>query len=574
MYANNPLILELIALLKEFGIKKIVVSPGSRHRPFVASISQDPYFELFSVVDERSAAFFALGLIQESGEPVAITCSSGTACMNYGSAIVEAYYQKLPLLVLSSDRNPYLLNQGEDQMYSQVTSFADCTKYHAQLPIIKDETDHWYANRIINEGLIALKAHGRGPVHLNIPVVSHHGDSLNVAQLPSVRKISHHSFSLSLNWSEYARKIDRKKVVIVCGQSVKVSADLLNAIDKFAEKCGGVILTDKMSNFHSPFALDNTLLALQAMKPAEIPFMLPDIVISIGGNYIFNNELKRFFKQGNIENWQVGRENQVCDPFWKLTQMFEMDESDFFISILSYLKENRNPDYRDLWLQFRDLPQPTLDRYDEIYPIGKLITNLPDYCDLQLANSNTIRFAHYFPIKSSIRVNCNRGVNGIDGSMSTAVGFSTINERSTFYITGELSFFYDMNALWIKHISRKMRILLINNNGGAVMYDLPCRPSDNHYPIYLATGHDAVAKGWAESQGFIYIAAHDKKEVDEGIKTLLDESISSPVLLEVFTDYDGDGVAPRNYFSTLDRRTFTEKVQGKLSRTIGGIFGK
>ena len=156
MYANEKMVLQLISLLKQFGVRKIVVSPGSRHNKIVRSLEQDNFFQLYIVVDERSAAFFALGLIQSSGETVAVTCSSGTACMNYGSAIVEAYYQKLPLLVLSSDRTLELLNQNEDQMYDQLSTFVKCTKYHCQLPIINNAADEWYCNRIINEALIAL----------------------------------------------------------------------------------------------------------------------------------------------------------------------------------------------------------------------------------------------------------------------------------------------------------------------------------------------------------------------------------------------------------------------------------
>lgn len=574
MYANNPITLELIALLKKFGIRKIVVSPGSRHRPFVASIEQDDFFELFTVVDERGAAFFALGLIQECNEPVAITCSSGTACMNYGSAIVEAFYQKLPLLVLSTDRNPVFLNQGEDQMYDQASTFSNCTKYHAQLPLINNETDRWYCNRLINEGLISLTAHGRGPVHLNIPITAHHNDAINVEKLPEVRKINYHTYSRSFDWTSFASQLEGKKIAIVWGQSVLQYDSLTKSIDKFLEKTGGVILTDKMSNCHSAYALTNTLLALQTITPAETESMMPDIVISIGGNYIFNNEIKRFFKKGNIENWQVSEDVEICDPFWRLTDKFNMAEPDFFECLSEAISRKNDSSYRDLWLQFEELPHPTMETFDEIYPIGKLIQNLPENCDLQLANSNTIRFAHYFHIKPSIRVNCNRGVNGIDGSMSTAVGFSAINKRPTFYITGELSFFYDMNALWIKYRSSNLRILLINNNGGAVMYDLHSKPADHKYPIYLATGHDAIAKGWAESQGFRYISARTKDEVDKGINILTDMKQSGPIILEVFTDYDGDGTAAGKYFATLDRRSFADKVQGRLNRMAGKFFKK
>ena len=203
MYSSNKMVLQLLSLLKQNNIRRIVISPGSRHFAFVHSLEADNYFKLYSVVDERSAAFFALGLIQQTGEIVAVTCSSGTACMNYGSAVVEAFYQRLPLLVLSSDRVPYLLNQMEDQMYDQLDTFTHCTKYCGQLPEVRNEIDEWLCNRIINEGLIELTHHGNGPVHLNIPFAAHHTDTFSTQVLPIVRKISLHSLSTSQEtWSK------------------------------------------------------------------------------------------------------------------------------------------------------------------------------------------------------------------------------------------------------------------------------------------------------------------------------------------------------------------------------------
>ena len=214
MYSNNKMVLQLMSLLKQFNIRRIVVSPGSRHFALVHSLEADSFFKLYSVVDERSAAFFALGLIQQTGEIVAVTCSSGTACMNYGSAIVEAFYQRLPLLVLSSDRVPYLLNQMEDQMYDQLDTFTHCTKYCGQLPEVNNSIDEWLCNRIINEGLLELKHHGNGPVHLNIPFVAHHTDTFETVELPMVRKIGLATLGLTnTEWASFADQLKGKKVM-------------------------------------------------------------------------------------------------------------------------------------------------------------------------------------------------------------------------------------------------------------------------------------------------------------------------------------------------------------------------
>lgn len=567
MFVNDKMVLQLVALLKKFGIRKIVVSPGSRHNKLINSLQIDAFFELYLIVDERSAGFFALGLIQESGEPVAVACSSGTACMNYGSAVVEAFYQRLPLLVLSSDRVPELLNQCEDQMYDQGSSFIGCTKYHCQLPVVDTPRDEWYCNRLINEALIELTHHGRGPVHINIPFAQHHGTSYDVQTLPDARKITMHQLPMNPSeWKLISSRLVGKKVMIVWGQSVEPLKTVEYAENDFAKVYDAVVLTDKMSNCHADNAIVNTTITMSIMKNNQASALQPDIVISVGANYIFNNELKAYLKHGKAEHWQVGLEDKVCDPFHTLTDIFEMPEHHFFEMLKENCKVATKGGYYHGWKSISDIPALPDMQYCELYAITQLMSQLPENCDLQLANSQTIRMAHYIPIKNGIRVNCNRGVNGIDGSMSTAVGFGADSGRLLYYITGELSFFYDMNSLSIRHLSRKMRILLINNHGGAVMYDKPRNTPVTELPIYLAAGENKVAKGWAESLGFMYLTASTKDEVDEGVKKLLDDSIEVPMLLEVFTDLSEDRFCTSDYVRSQDQRTIIEKVLGKLNK--------
>ena len=567
MFVNDKMVLQLVSLLKKFEISKIVVSPGSRHNKLINSLKCDPFFKLYLVVDERSAAFFALGLIQECGEPVAVTCSSGTACMNYGSAVVEAFYQRLPLLVLSSDRVPELLNQCEDQMYDQASTFISCTKYHCQLPVIDTPRDAWYCNRIINEALIELTHHGRGPVHINIPFAAHHGAAYDVETLPDARKITVHQLPMSsIDWNNISSRLKDKKVMIIWGQSVYPLYEVEKSENAFAKKYNVAVLTDKMSNCHADNSIINTTITMSIMKDNQAPALQPDIVISVGANYIFNNEIKAYLKNGKAEHWQVGKEDKVCDPFHTLTDIFEMPESHFFDMLVENASGKTNNDYFREWKELSDIPTLPDMQYCELYAITKLMSQLPSDCDLQLANSQTIRMAHYIPIKDGIRVNCNRGVNGIDGSMSTAVGFGANSNRPLFYITGELSFFYDMNSLSIRHLSKKTRILLINNHGGAVMYDQPRNTSTENLPIYLAAGESKVAKGWAESLGFKYLSAFNKEEVDAGVKVLLDESIDMPIILEVFTNLSEDRYCIGDYIHSQDQRSFSEKVSGRISR--------
>ena len=559
------MVLQLLSLLKQYGIRKIVVSPGSRHFVFVHSLEADSFFKLYSVVDERSAAFFALGLMQQTGEIVAVTCSSGTACMNYGSAIVEAYYQHLPLLILSSDRLPQFLNQMEDQMYDQLDTFTNCTKYQGQLPVVNNAFDEWYCNRIINEAFLELTHHGNGPVHLNIPFEAHDTDRFEAKEIPVVRKINISTSSLtSEKWEDYGEQLKGKKVMIVWGQSVAMTKQLEDAVTEFTRNFDAVILTDKISNCHHPRAVTNTTVVWRALRPLERVVLKPDIVISVGANYIFNNELKGYLRPANMKHWQVGKEDKVCDPFRSLTEIFEMEEDFFFRAITANSTFTNEGEYADSWLNISRLPLLPTPDYNELYAIGALMNSLPKNVDLQLANSCTIRMAHFFPTDSSIRVNCNRGVNGIDGSMSTAIGFSADNLRPTFYITGDLSFFYDMNSLWIRHLSSTMRILLINNGGGAVMYGSLNNEMRKTLPPHIGAEHGMSAKGWVESVGFKYLSAHRKEEVDEGVKVLCDITIEQPIILEVFTTINSDIDSIGEYYAKVNRKNYVEKLLSRV----------
>lgn len=573
MYANNKMILQLISLLKQFGIRKVVVSPGCRHIPFVHSLEYDNDFELYTVVDERSAAFFALGLIQQSGEPVAVTCTSGTACQNYGSAVVEAYYQHLPLLVLSGDRLDALLNQNEDQMYDQVNSFRHCTKYQTKLPYIQSELDEWHCNRLINEALIELTALGRGPVHISFPIVDHFKVSYD-AELPTARKIDWHAHELSDEaWTMIAERLKGKKVAIVWGQSVVQDDKLKLAVEDFCQTFDAIILTDKITNCHYRNTIQNTWVLLSYMNNEDKLQLAPDLIIKVGGTNFFNMDMKQFAMQIGCTHWQVGEFAHVCDEFHSLSDVFEMSEEQFFRRISECAEFENVGNYAESWMALSKMPQERIGEYNEMCAIGTLLQRLPKDCDLQLANSLTIRFANFFDVDSSISVNCNRALSGIDGSMSTAIGYAAASNRPMFYITGDLSFFYDMNSLSIKHLSKKMRILLINNNGGGCLWHGDDSRTEGQLPIYCASqGHPVEAKRWVESVGFKYLSAHNQEELDKGISELIDVNGDQPILLEVFTEMTSDYDSMGEYiWSEASKRAIPKlqlSFQKRLKRKI------
>lgn len=573
MYSSKRNVLQLLSLLKAHNISHFVVSPGSRHIPIVISMESDPFFKLYSVVDERSASFFAVGLMQRFKEPVGIICTSGTASANYCSAINECLYQELPLLVLTADREECLRDQHEDQMIRQSTMFKPVAKFVANLPMVKSDNDVWYNNRLINEALLELTHRGCGPVQVNIPIPDHL-DNFDTPELPKERKIVRNNLA-DTNWDDVAQKLRNKRVMIICGEGFTLTKEQSEILDNFCNTFDVAVLSDKMSNCHVQNSIENAFAVLRAVNEIDVNNLVPEIVISIRSNYSFNPESKSFFKRATdcrIENWYVHPSGKVVDPFHKLTNIFEMDEFTF----CKYATEANTSViteqyYAETWKVMSDsIDEPKVE-YGHINAVGKFIEKIPNGSILHLANSNSVRIAQLYDINPSVEIHCNRGTDGIDGSMSAAVGYACETDRLNFLMIGDLSFFYDMNALWNRHLSKNMRIFLDNNGGGAIMH-MPDRPefAMNCLPNFISAKHNASAKAWAEDRGFKYVCAHNSDEIDKGVKILTNPNIEGPVLLEVFSDLFEDTAIFKGYYATISR----EKLDKRLSKVSKEIARK
>lgn len=573
MYSSKRNVLQLLSLLKAHNISHFVVSPGSRHIPIVISMESDPFFKLYSVVDERSASFFAVGLMQRFKEPVGIICTSGTASANYCSAINECLYQELPLLVLTADREECLRDQHEDQMIRQSTMFKPVAKFVANLPMVKSDNDVWYNNRLINEALLELTHRGCGPVQVNIPIPDHL-DNFDTPELPKERKIVRNNLA-DTNWDDVAQKLRNKRVMIICGEGFTLTKEQSEILDNFCNTFDVAVLSDKMSNCHVHNSIENAFAVLRAVNEIDVNNLVPEIVISIRSNYSFNPESKSFFKRATdcrIENWYVHPSGKVVDPFHKLTNIFEMDEFTF----CKYATEANTSViaeqyYAETWKVMSDsIDEPKVE-YGHINAVGKFIEKIPNGSILHLANSNSVRIAQLYDINPSVEIHCNRGTDGIDGSMSAAVGYACETDRLNFLMIGDLSFFYDMNALWNRHLSKNMRIFLDNNGGGAIMH-MPDRPefAMNCLPNFISAKHNASAKAWAEDRGFKYVCAHNSDEIDKGVKILTNPNIEGPVLLEVFSDLFEDTAIFKGYYATISR----EKLDKRLSKVSKEIARK
>lgn len=543
-YLSNTILIEL---LKRYGIKKLVLSSGARNIPFVTKVENDKSFECFSVIDERNAAFFALGLAQESKEVVAIACTSGTAASNYVTGITEAYYSHIPIVVLTFDRNPYMYKQLETQKIDQISIFESITKRSVSLPVIKDKEDLWYCQRIINEALISLDKHGMGPVHINIPLVGNMNnlyDDFSVKEKNSeITKIEYITTNKDSLLKEMGQKLlKKKKVLIVIGQELPFEKEEEEIIKKFCNLMHYPVLADNLSNFKC----DEFILAgpiIKALNSKTITKLLPEVVITFGTN--FQERIKELLREhkGEFEHWAINEEGDVQDCFKSQTAVFESSPVEFFNYYLKMFegKEHNNDSYLKDWkkvVEAINLPEMSFTNFYVAKEFAKLI---PNNSLLHLSILNATRQMQFFELDKSIRVYSNVNAFGIDGCLPTFIGQAYGTDELAFIVIGDLSFFYGMNALGIKHIKNNVRVLMINNGGGAEFHIQPDANSIPSIDWHIGASHTKKAKGWAESLGYKYLSANDTKSLNEALKDFVSKESNVPIFLEVFTNMKEDG---------------------------------
>lgn len=552
MFSDKKNILQLVALLKEHDIKNIVLCPGSRNSPIVHTIANHPFFTCHSVTDERSAGFFALGLALHGGRPAAVCCTSGTALLNIHSAVAEAFYQQVPLVVISADRPAAWIGQMDGQTLPQPGVFGKLVKCSVSLPEVDTEEDEWYCNRMINEALLELNHHGKGPVHINLPL-SEPLFQFTTPKLPEVRVITRYQ-GLNVYDRQYSDLIDRlnkyNKRMMVVGQ--------MTLIYLFEKKISKLLykhfawLTEHLSNRVIPgLAIKNFDAVIYAASKEQQEKLRPELVITYGG-HIVSKRLKKFLRtHPPKEHWHVSPDGEVADQYGALTTVIEMDPFEFLEKIAP-LMDNKVVDYPRIWeTQSKAIAEPELP-YSEMAAVGSLLKALPEECALHLGNSSTVRYAQLFTLPETVEVCGNRGTAGIDGSLSTALGYASASDKLNFIIIGDLSFFYDMNALWCGSIGKNVRILLLNNGGGEIFQSLPGFEMTEQTRHFVTAPHTTSAKGWATERGFEYLRAASMDELSLQINLFTQpEEADKPILLEVFTDKAEDVRLLKEYFHQL-----------------------
>ena len=518
-------------LCAQLGVKHAVLSPGSRCAPLTISFAQHLEIKEISISDERSAGFIALGIAQSTQTPVVLICTSGSALLNYAPAISEAYFSQTPLVVLSADRPPEWIGQQDGQAIHQQDVFGKHVKTSYQLPVDSSNNDSaWEIKRKVCEAINISLEGKKGPVHLNIPFREpfYPKTSINFSDIKAIRSIAADS---SLNKQQF-QDLEKElasftKIIIIAGQG-NHPADLATSISKWNVP----VITETISNYPDSYC---TLSQVDHIFLEETE-LLPQLIISFGQS-VLSKSLKNRLRTQNIEHWHIQNYTGVApDTFQHLTKVIHCKEVDFFKSI----HHKGSPNYIDELCKLNNsLVQRSKEiikaqEFSEFQALCSVTDSLPVKSNLHLANSMAVRYSNLYPPKNLVKVFANRGTSGIDGSSSTCVGVSLVDQKINTLFTGDLSFFYDSNAFWNNYISDNLRIVVFNNQGGGIFRMINGPASQKELEPYFVTKQQLKAKALAELYNLEYLAVENSNELTFSLKTFFKAGKSK--ILEIFTD--------------------------------------
>lgn len=565
LYTNEKHTQILIALLKAHGIKKVIASPGTTNITFVASIQHDPYFEIYSAADERSAAYIACGLSAESGEPVVLSCTGATASRNYIPALTEAFYRKLPILAITATQPIDRIGHNIAQVIDRRVQLNDIVKLSVQVSGVNNEDDKWACEIAINKAILELKHCGGGPVHINFTTT--YSTIYNTKVLPDVNVINR------ITYKDELPNIPKGKIGIFVGNHKKWSSKLTDLVDTFCEKYNAIVFCDHTSNYKGKYRAFAGLIATQ--ENYKSPCCFVDLLIHIGdisGGYMF-------FAPQKV--WRVNPDGEVCDTFRKLQYTFEMEEEDFFeryINITTtergkntFIAEWKN-EYERIYAKVPELP------FSNAWIAQNTISKIPENSVLHLGILNTLRTWNYFEAPQSVLGYSNTGGFGIDGCVSSLIGASLAEPNKLFFeVVGDLAFFYDMNSIGNKHVGNNIRLMVINNGRGTEFrnYGHIGRRFGEDADMYIAAaGHygkksHLLLKHYAEDLGFEYISASNKEEYLNNVEKYLNPKITDkPILFEIFTDSEDESEAVRIM------KNIEISVEGRAKKMVEFVFGE
>ena len=548
MYPKKELAQIIIAACRQFEIQTVVISPGSRNAPLTIGFSNHKDFETLSIVDERCAAFFALGIAQQTLKPVALVCTSGSALLNYYPAIAEAYYSQIPLVVISADRPAHLIDIGDGQTIRQENVFKNHILYSANLK----EFDAENTIRILSKAFSLLRQ-VKGPIHINAPFNEPLYET--IATMNDFRFIAEESdFQDTIDYENLASQWNsaKKKMILVGVHSPNAALEIL--LDKVADDPSVLVFTETTSNLYNKRFVNSIDNLIFNLTEEEFTSLKPDILLTFGG-MIVSKKIKKFLRDYSPkEHWHVN-ELRAFDTYQVLSKHLKINSHSFFKHFCELVDYDNKSTYESTWTYYKQRIREKHNHYIKTAPYSDLkvfeqvLKVIPDFSEVQFSNSAIIRYSQLFEMNSTITVFCNRGTSGIDGSTSTALGAAYATQKPTTLITGDLSFFYDSNALWNNYIPTDVRIVIINNSGGGIFKIIP-GPKKSTALKYFETPHCLTAEHLCVMFGFEYSTAHNLKTLAEEVVGFYDKS-DKPKVLEVFTPSDLNDLVLKEYINNL-----------------------
>ena len=564
----------LISLLKSSGIKKIIASPGTTNITFVASVQSDDFFEMYSAADERSAAYIACGLAAESGEPVVLSCTGATASRNYYSGLTEAYYRKLPILAITASQIMSHTGGYFPQMLDRSVVAKDAVKHSVTIEPVDCPDDEWKVTNQVNVALMELFRDGGGPVHINC--VTRYSSDFSVKELPKVRVIKR------ILPKDIFPKLPEGRIGIYVGSHPKWSDELSEAVNRFCSVNNAVVFCDHTSNYKGKYKVLSSLFGMQDHSRYSVLDL--DLLIHIG--YVSGEYVRLKGK----EVWRVNPDGELRDVFGKTTNIFQMEETDFFAHYTdgvegddTFLKECRSV-FDRIYQKIPELP------FSNLWCAKQISMKLPENSVLHLGILNSLRSWNFFDIPDSVLAYSNVGGFGIDGGVSSLIGASLANSNKLYFgVVGDLAFFYDMNVIGNRHVGKNVRIMLINNGRGTEFrnYDHPAQRFNDDADYYMAAAwhygnkSSKLVKNYAEDLGYEYLSASNKEEFLSASERFLTAEITSkPMIFEVFTDSKEESDALYSLRNIeIDAKTEAKKmvrdlIGDKGVQTIKKILGK
>jgi 2-succinyl-5-enolpyruvyl-6-hydroxy-3-cyclohexene-1-carboxylate synthase len=551
IYPKIPLAQSVIEICHAKGVQDIIISPGSRNAPLTIGFTNNPKFTCYSIADERCAAFFALGIAQQTKKPVAVVCTSGSALLNYYPALAEAFYSQIPFIVISADRPFDKIDIGDGQTIRQENVFINHSLYNANLTQDASEENDIFINEAINVAIAR-----RGPVHINVPfeeplyeTTNKLSVDINVTDLVILNRLIDvddiNTFSRLWNHSN--------KILILVGECAPNSI-VQKWLDQLAAIPSIVVMTETTSNLHHPSFINNIDTLITPFSPSEFLELQPNILITFGG-MIVSKRIKAFLRKYKpSHHWHVD-EHRAYDTFGILTKHFQLAPNQFFKQFLPFVKAIKS-EYKTTFHTIQNQRKVKHGEYlaqvsfCDLKAFEIILSSLPNDIQLQISNSSAIRYALLFDIDKSIEVFCNRGTSGIDGSTSTAIGASVGSKKPTVLITGDVSFLYDSNALWNNYIPKNFKIILINNGGGGIFRILPGHQETETFNTFFETSHCLTAENLAKMYQLDYTIASDEATLKRGLSQLYKQN-AKPMILEVFTPTRENDKLLNDYFKAL-----------------------